>query len=51
LLGVFFDPEDEGDVFLRNVSSLSTGYKALHISQKIELFITVAMRTSNPTQI
>jgi hypothetical protein len=28
LLGLFFDPEDEGDMFLRNVCSLSTDYMA-----------------------
>jgi hypothetical protein len=30
LLGLFFDPEDEGNMFLQNVGSLSTGYTALH---------------------
>jgi hypothetical protein len=28
LLGLFFDPEDRGDMFLRNVGSLSTYYTA-----------------------
>jgi hypothetical protein len=30
LLTLFFDPEDGGDVFFRNVCSLSTDYKALY---------------------
>jgi hypothetical protein len=38
LLGIFFCPEDGGDMFLHSV-----------ISQKIELFITTAGRTANPT--
>jgi hypothetical protein len=29
LLGLFFDPEDGGDMFLRNVGRLSTEYAAL----------------------
>jgi hypothetical protein len=39
LSGLFFDPEDGGDIFLLNVCRLG-----LHgfISQKIELFITTA---------
>jgi hypothetical protein len=47
LLVLFFDPEDGGDMFLRNVGGLSTDYTAL--SQKIEFFITTAVKTSNPT--
>jgi hypothetical protein len=30
LLGFFFDPEDGGDMFFRNVRSLSTVYTALY---------------------
>jgi hypothetical protein len=30
LLGLFFDPEDGGDMLLRNVGRLSTDYKALY---------------------
>jgi hypothetical protein len=45
LLGLFFDPEDGGDMFLPNVGC----FNGLHgvISQKIVLFITTAVRTSN----
>jgi hypothetical protein len=30
LLGLFFDPEFEGDMLLRNVGRLSTNYTALY---------------------
>jgi hypothetical protein len=30
LLGLFLNPEDGGDMFLRNVSRLSTDYTALY---------------------
>jgi hypothetical protein len=43
LLGLFFEPEDEGDMFLRNVGSLTTDYAALYL-------ITTGVRTSNPTR-
>jgi hypothetical protein len=43
LLGLFFDPEDRGDMLLRNIGRLSTDYT------KIELFIITAVRTSHPT--
>jgi hypothetical protein len=44
LLGLFFDAGEGGDMFLRDVSGLHGV-----ISQKIVLFITTAVRTSNPT--
>jgi hypothetical protein len=33
LLGLFFDPDDGGNLFLQNVGGLSTDYMA--VSQKI----------------
>jgi hypothetical protein len=30
LRGLFFDPEDGGDMYLRNVGGISTGYAALY---------------------
>jgi hypothetical protein len=30
LHGLFFNPEDGGDIFLRNVGLFSTAYKALY---------------------
>jgi hypothetical protein len=47
LLGLFFDPED-GDVPPKHQLT----YNALHgvISQKTEVFIITAVRTSNPTE-
>jgi hypothetical protein len=47
LLGLFFDSDDEGDMFLRNISIPSTDYTALY-PQKTVLFITTAVRTPNP---
>jgi hypothetical protein len=38
-------PEDGGDMFLCIASCLSMGYTA----QKTQLFMTTAVRTSNPT--
>jgi hypothetical protein len=43
----FLDPEDGGDMFLRNVGWNSTDYA---IFQKKTLFITIAVKTSNPRQ-
>jgi hypothetical protein len=34
LLGIFFDPEDEGDMFLRNVGMLSVEYSSLYSRRK-----------------
>jgi hypothetical protein len=31
LLGLFFDPDEEGDMFLRNVLWLSTDYTPLYL--------------------
>jgi hypothetical protein len=36
LLGLFFDPEDGGNMFIQNVGSLSTDYSV--ISKKMEIF-------------
>jgi hypothetical protein len=46
LLGLFFDPRDGDDVLPKRRLTLTE----LHgvISQKTELFITTAVRTSNP---
>jgi hypothetical protein len=48
LLGIFFDPEDRVDMFLRNVGM---AFKGVHgfIFQKVVLFITTAVRISNFT--
>jgi hypothetical protein len=40
MLGLFFDPEDGGDMLLKNIVSLWT-----------ELFVTTGVRTSNPIDI
>jgi hypothetical protein len=47
LLGIFFDPEDGSDTFLRNVGCLSRDYTALY--SRRELCITTAVRASSPT--
>jgi hypothetical protein len=46
LPGIFFDHDDGGDMFLRNVGLL---FNRLHsvIFQNLELFITTCVRTSN----
>jgi hypothetical protein len=46
-LGLNINPEVVGYIFLRNVCRLSADYTVI-ISQYIELFITTAVRTSNP---
>jgi hypothetical protein len=47
LLGLFFDPEAGGDIFFPKSRLTFTGLHGV-ISQKIVLFITTAVRTSNP---
>jgi hypothetical protein len=44
ILGSFFDPEDGGDMFLRNVGLQGD------ISLKIGFFIATIVKTSNPTK-
>jgi hypothetical protein len=48
LLGLYFDPEDEGDMFPAKCLLTFNGLHGV-ISQKIELFITTAVGPSNPT--
>jgi hypothetical protein len=50
-LGLFFDPEDGGYMFLLNVGCLSTDFTALFIFQKIEQSITTPVRTSNSAYV
>jgi hypothetical protein len=50
LLDYFFDPEDGGDMFLRNVGLQLNGLHGV-TSQKMILFITTAVKISNPTFI
>jgi hypothetical protein len=45
--GLFFEPEVGGSVLLRNVGLLPADHTALH--PRREVFITTAVRTSNPT--
>jgi hypothetical protein len=49
LLGLFFDPADGGDMFLRNVGWHSTDYKALYIPEygTLQDYAT-SHRTSGP---
>jgi hypothetical protein len=42
---VFFDPEDEGDVFLRNVDWFPFNSLLGVISQKTKPYVTTAVRT------
>jgi hypothetical protein len=45
LVGLFFDPEDGRDIFLRNAVDFN-GTQGV-TTQKAHLFITTAVRTSN----
>jgi hypothetical protein len=36
---LFFDPEDGGDILLRNVVSLSTNYTALYLTKQNPSFL------------
>jgi hypothetical protein len=47
-LTYYSNPEDGGDMFLRNVALTFRGLHSI-ISQTAKLFITTAVRTSNPT--
>jgi hypothetical protein len=49
LLSLFFDPEDGGDVLPKRRSTFNGRHGVL--SQKMVLFITTAVRTSNPTKL
>jgi hypothetical protein len=48
LLSLFFDSEDGLDTFRRNVGLTFNGLDGV-VFQKIELVITTAVRTPNPT--
>jgi hypothetical protein len=50
LLGLFFGPEDGGDMFPRNIWLTFNGLHGV-ISQKFIFFITTAVRTSDLTRI
>jgi hypothetical protein len=49
LLGLSFDPEDGGDMFLCNIGLFSTDYTALYPRNR--LFITIVSIFSNPTSV
>jgi hypothetical protein len=49
-LGLLLYPEDEGHIFLRNFGLTFAGLLGV-IAQKIELFIIIAVRTSNRTKL
>jgi hypothetical protein len=49
LLGLFLDPDDGGDIFLRNVWSALNGLHGV-ISQKIAHFITIGVSASDPAK-
>jgi hypothetical protein len=45
-LCLIFDPQDGGDMFLRNSGKVSSDYTALY---KIKTFVVTGARNSNPT--
>jgi hypothetical protein len=47
MLGLFFDAEDGGHVFLRNTGFTFNGLRDV-IPQKTELFVASVVRISNP---
>jgi hypothetical protein len=51
LLGLLFDPEGGYDMFLRNVGRISNYLHNIIYQNVLELFITTAVRISNPTHI
>jgi hypothetical protein len=48
LLDLFFEPEDESHMFLRNTWVTFSGLLGV-ISKKIGLFVSTAVKTSNST--
>jgi hypothetical protein len=48
IAGLIIYPEDGGDIFVRIIGCLINGLQGV-VSQKIELFITTGVRTSNLT--
>jgi hypothetical protein len=50
LLEFFFDPEDRGDIFPRNVTWLSTDYTTLCPFREVKSFIIISKRKTAPQQ-
>jgi hypothetical protein len=51
LLGLFFDPADVGDMFLRNVDCLSTDYTAIYPRKKLHNHRRAKLMLYRPTLI
>jgi hypothetical protein len=45
-LGLYFDPENEGDMFLRNVGSLSMGYTPLYLHPSLTFSFSLILLMS-----